>query len=348
VKSLSAILVEQKKELALEQVEIPKLKYGQVLVKVYKSGICGSQLGEIDGVKGIDRFLPHLLGHEGVGVVVDAGGGVSTVAIDDQVVLHWRPSLGIQAEPPKYISRELGTVNAGWVTTFNEYAIVSENRLTRVPTGYNLDYAALMGCAVTTGLGVVNNNAKLKIGESIVVWGAGGVGLSIIQGAALTSAYPIIAIDIYDHKLQLAKKLGATHTINSEHQDADEEIASITNGEGADVVVDNTGNVSVIERAYINTKPSGRTILVGVPKKGDEIKVYSLPLHFGKKISGSHGGEAQPHVDIPNYIKLEKAKKLNLSHLVSARYSLADINVAIKDIRSGVISGRCMIDIFSD
>ena len=215
MKALAAILVELEKPLVIEEIQIPKLTFGQVLVKLVCSGICGSQLGEIDGIKGADKYLPHLLGHEGSGVVIDCGEGVTTVKEMDKVVLHWRPGAGIQSPPPVYHSNSFGTVHAGWVTTFNEYAVVSENRITTIPGDFDPEIGALFGCAVTTGLGVINNNAKVKIGESVVIWGAGGVGLNIVQGAAMVSAYPIIAIDLFDHKLELALKMGATHTINA-------------------------------------------------------------------------------------------------------------------------------------
>ena len=343
MKNLAAILVELNKPLVLEQIEIPECRFGQVLVKVLSSGICGSQLGEIDGVKGKDKYLPHLLGHEGTGIVVDSGEGVTTVKEGDKVVLHWRKGTGIEAPPPVYHSKSLGTVNAGWVTTFNEYAVVSENRITSIPEDFDPEIGALMGCAVTTGLGVINNNAKIKIGESVVVWGAGGIGLNIVQGAALVSAYPIIAIDLFDYKLELALKMGATHTINAKKTNPEGKILNIVGENGADVVIDNTGNVDIIHRAYELTSTRGRTILVGVPNTESEVNINTLPLHFGKVLTGSHGGEARPDIDIPKYTKLYNNGKLELKQLVTAHYSLEHINEAIEDMRNGKISGRCII-----
>ena len=343
MKGLAAVLVELGKPLVLEEIEIPKLTYGQVLVQVLCSGICGSQIGEINGVKGTDKYLPHLLGHEGTGLVLECGEGVNSVNKDDKVVLHWRKGDGIQSPSPTYHSKNLGTVNAGWVTTFNQYAVVSENRITTIPEDFDSEIAALMGCAVTTGLGVINNNAKLKIGESVVIWGSGGVGLSIVQGAALVSAYPIIAIDLYDHKLKLAKEMGATHTINANKTNPIDKILNIVGVNGADVVIDNTGDVSIIHSAYGVTSPMGKTILVGVPKIGEEAKIYTLPLHFEKQITGSHGGEAKPAIDIPNYIKLYENGRLQLDELITHHYNLYEINEAISSMRSGEIVGRCLI-----
>ncbi len=339
----AAILVEQNKPLVVAEIELPdKLDVGQVLVRIEYSGICGSQLGEIDGAKGDDRFLPHLLGHEGSGEVVAIGSGVRHVQVADKVVLHWRKGLGIEAVPPQY--RWNGSVlNAGWITTFNEYAVVSENRLTTIPADSDLDVAALFGCAVTTGFGVVVNNAKVKIGDSVVVFGAGGVGLNIVQAAAMSSACPLIAVDLYDNRLELAKNLGASHTINASKENTEERIAEILGNENLDVFIDNTGNTDIIETGYGITGPQGRVILVGVPRKGHDISIYSLPLHFGKTITGSHGGEAVPQDDIPRYLRLFNQDRLKLKELITEIYELADINTAIKKMRDGSISGRCLI-----
>lgn len=344
-KMKAAILVAQKQPLEIAEVTLPEqLNYGQVLTQIFYSSICGSQLGEIEGVKGEDPYLPHLLGHEGSGRVVEVGPGVTHVRPGDHVVLHWRKGHGIEAAPP-YYRWDKGRVNAGWVTTFNEYAVVSENRLTVIPPDFDLKVAPLFGCAVTTGLGVINNNAQLKIGEAIVVFGAGGVGLNVIQGAAMVSAYPIIAVDLFDNKLELAARFGATHCINSRKVDPRPEIVRIVGSQGAHVVVDNTGNTEVIKMAYELTHPRGRTILVGVPRKGDYINIYSLPLHFGKVLTGSHGGESHPGEDIPRYSQLYQAGKLYLREMITHHFSFNEINVALDKMRSGEIGGRCLIEI---
>ncbi len=227
MKFKAAILTELKKELTIAEISLPKkLEVGQVLVKVAYSGICGSQLGEIDGKKGEDKFLPHLLGHEASGEVIEVGAGVRTTQKGDKVVLHWKRGIGIDSECPKY-DWNGKVVNAGWIATFNEYAIISENRITKLPDNFDMRIAPLFGCAVTTGLGVINNNAMVKIGESVVVYGAGGVGLNIIQGAVLSGAYPVIAVDLHDNRLELAKELGATHTINAKSTDAETAIKKI-------------------------------------------------------------------------------------------------------------------------
>ena len=166
----AAVLVQSKAPLEVVDVKLPDgLVYGQVHVKIHFSGICGAQINEIEAVKGPDKFLPHLLGHEASGTVLRIGPGVKTVKPNDRVVLHWRPSAGIQSEAPKY-DWNGRTVNAGWVTTFNEEAFISENRLTVIPDTFPLRLAPLFGCAITTATGVVNNDAQVKIGQSVVIF----------------------------------------------------------------------------------------------------------------------------------------------------------------------------------
>src|SRR5579864_3282193 len=341
MKMKAAILEQLRSPLVLDEIDVPALECGQVLVQIRESGICGAQLGEIDGKKGEDKFLPHLLGHEGGGIVLETGPGVTQVRKGDHVVLHWRKGAGIHAPTAKYRwgSR---VVNSGWVTTFNELAVVSENRVTAISKDVPFEIAALMGCAVTTALGLINNLAHLKIGQSLAVFGCGGVGLNVVQGAAMVSADPIVAIDIYDHKLALAKEFGATHVINSKKVDVREEVRKIVGAGGVDVFVENTGLVRLIEQAYELTAASGKTILVGVPKHDEDITIHSLPLHFGKVLTGCEGGLTDPTVDIPRYIKLYQRGKLRLDRLITHRALFEDINQALDQVRAGEV-GRCVV-----
>ena len=343
IKIKAAILVEQHKPLELAEIESPdRLRFGQVLVKVLYSGICGAQINEIEGAKGPDKFLPHLLGHEGCATVLETGEGVRTVKKGDRVVMHWRPSNGIQSETPTYLWNGR-KVNAGWVTTFNDYAVVSENRLTPIPADFDPKLAPLFGCAITTAIGVINNNAQVKVGQSVVVFGVGGVGLCIAQAAQLVSANPIVAIDVVDSKLEMAKRFGATHCINSKKvTDVEKAIRGIVGAQGADVIVETTGIARVIESAYGLTQPKGKTILVGVPRKGDNISIYSLPLHFKKILTGSEGGDSEPHNDIPRYMRLVQAGRFKLDGLITHEFSLAKINEAIQLVKAGE-AGRILV-----
>lgn len=342
----AAILVAQREPLVLADLALPrKLERGQVLVRVLYSGLCGSQLGEIDGVKGPDPYVPHLLGHEGSGVVLEAGPGVCGVRSGDEVVLHWRPGPGLEAATPRY---QWGSrrVNAGLVTTFNEFAVVSENRLTKVPAGVPMERAWLFGCAVTTGFGIVTNNALLRAGQSVVVLGVGGVGLSVVQAAALAGGHPIVGVDVQEPKLALAKRLGATHVLDARRAATPKRLARFF-PHGADVVVECTGRVEVIEQAYELTGPKGRTVLVGVPSVGEKARIYTLPLHFGKVLIGSHGGDVRPELDIPRCGKLARQGKLELEPLVTDRFKLGQINTAIAAVRAGRVAGRALIEVAS-
>ena len=343
VKIKAAILVKNHAPLELAEIESPeRLRYGQVLVKVHYSGICGAQINEIEAAKGPDKFLPHLLGHEGCATVLETGEGVRAVKKGDKVVMHWRPSNGIQSETPTYMWAGK-KVNAGWVTTFNDHAIVSENRITPIPPDFDSKLAPLFGCAITTAIGVINNNAHVKVGQSVVVFGVGGVGLCIAQAAQMVSAYPIVAIDIVEAKLEMARRFGATHCINSKTTpDVDKAIRDIVGAQGADVVVETTGIARIIETAYGLAQPKGKTILVGVPRKGDNISIYSLPLHFKKILTGSEGGDSEPHNDIPRYVRLTQAGKFRLDGLITHEFTLEQINEAISLVRAGE-AGRVVV-----
>ena len=339
----AAVLVEINQPLEVAELQIPEvLSYGQVHVELRYSGICGAQINEIEGAKGPDKFLPHLLGHEGSGIVQRIGSGVKTVKPGDHVVLHWRPSSGLQAEPAKYLW-DGRAVNAGWVTTFNDEAIISENRLTVIPQDFDLGLAPLFGCAVTTAVGVVNNDAQLKIGQSIVIFGIGGVGLNIAQAAQMVSGNPIIGVDIVDSKIEKSKSWGVNYGFNSvTTPNLKEQILRLVGSGGADVVVDTTGRPRVIELAYELTHADGRTILVGVTRKGDNVNIYTLPLHFNKILTGSHGGSAVPDIEIPRLIRLVNQGLMKLDGLFTHKFSLANINDAIAALRSGE-AGRVLI-----
>jgi S-(hydroxymethyl)glutathione dehydrogenase/alcohol dehydrogenase len=344
MKFKAAILAELKAPLVIEDIEINPLRFGQVLVRILCSGICGAQINEIEGAKGPDKFLPHLLGHEATAIVEEVGEGVTFVKPGDRVVCHWRKGAGLQGPPATYRSKAFPTINSGWVTTFSEYSVVSENRLTKVPDDFDPETGALFGCAVTTAVGVLNNNARLGIGESIVIFGTGGVGLNMVQFASKIAAYPIIGVDLHDNRLELARKLGATHTLNSSKCDVVAEIRKVVGSPGVDVAIENTGLAEVIETAYEVTASQGRVILVGVPAKvARKPNLYTLPLHFNKVLTGSEGGSCRPEIDIPKLVRLCSTERVNFSELVSKRYKLNDINRAINDLKEGKIAGRCMV-----
>ncbi len=341
----AAVLEKLNHPLVVQELEVPNLSYGQVLVRVHVSGICGKQIGEISGWYGEDKYLPHLLGHEGGGVVEAVGPGVTKVKKGDHVVLHWRKGLGIESAPPKYSNDLRPVVGGGWVTTFNEYSVVSENRITVIPKELPFEISALMGCAVTTALGIINNEAQLKIGQSIVVFGCGGVGLNVIRGARMVSANPIIAVDRIANKRRLAIECGATHFIDTSKEPfLWDEVRKIVGQLGVDVSVECIGNSDLINEAIDVTSKTGKVILVGQMRYNQDLIIRNMDRNYGgKTISASQGGLTNPDVDIPRYAKLYLSGGMPLYNMVTDVFDLEYINMALDTIRSGE-AGRCMIE----
>lgn len=333
MKTQAAILVEQRRDLVVDEVELPMLGCGHVLVQIHATRICGSQLGEIDGVKGPDRFLPHLLGHEAGGTVMEIGPGVTQVKPGDEVVLHWRPALGIQASPVTYQwgSRK---VNAGNITTFQQFTVISENRLTKVPAGFDPELSALLADTLTTGIGTICREATLAVGESCVVIGVGGIGLGAVLGAGLAGAHPLVAVDIAPHKLEAAARFGATHLVNSKESELGEALAQIL-PQGADLVVEVTGNPEVAQLAWNATAAKGRMIMIGVMRQGRSLQLNTLAMNHGKRLLGTEGGASLPHIDIPRYVAMIQTGRFDPKPMITHRSSLENINQAIARMRAG-------------
>jgi Zn-dependent alcohol dehydrogenase len=305
---------------------------GQVLIKLYYSGICGKQIEEIDGKGGPDPYIPHLLGHEGTGIVIETGLGVSKVSIDDTVVMHWMKGSGIQSETPLY-KRNGRRINAGWVTTFSEYAVVSENRITRIPADTNMKVAPLFGCAATTGIGVVLNEVNIKPHHSVVVYGCGGVGLFVVQAAKLMNPKQIIAVDINNEALVLAKNFGATAFINATEKDPVEEIKGLTEGKRAARVIIVTGNVQAIETAIETASIPGECFQVGVPVVGEKIAIDGHALMHKRNLRGSLGGGIFPDRDIPAYMYLNNIGKINAEKTITKVLPFEKINEGVDYVR---------------
>lgn len=334
MKTPAAILVEQRKPLVIDEVEVPALKRGQVLVEIHATRVCGSQIGEIDGVKGPDKFLPHLLGHEAGAVALEVGPDVTHVAPGDRVVCHWRPGAGIHAGGSvyKWNGRD---VNAGPITTFQKYAVISENRLTKVPADTEFEFCCLLADTLTTGFGIINNDAKVKAGESVVVFGVGGIGLGVVVGAKLAGANPVIGIDVHAHKLAKAAQYGLTHTIDASWENAPDKVKDILGGL-ADVVIDGTGNPAVIESAYELTRlRGGRCVLFGVLPHDKKISIQTLALHFGRTLTGSEGGQSRPHEDIPQILGQIAAGAFDPSDFINRRGPLSEVGDVMADMRKG-------------
>lgn len=312
------------------------LRVGQVLVKVLVSGICGSQLHEINGNKGNGKFLPHLMGHEGCGLVEEIGPGVTKVKQGDKVVMHWRQGCGIESDFPKYNIKGKD-FSSGKVNTLTEKAIVSENRLTVVPSDTNPEFAALLGCSLTTALGTIDNESNLRFGERVAVVGCGGVGLNVLTAARLRGAGEIYAVDSATTKHELCLEQGATYF----HANVAELPA------GIDLVIDTTGVPEVISEIFLKLSDKGRLILLGQPIPGQSLVLPDALRLFngsGLSIQASQGGSTVPQVDIPRYLVLFKLGLLSIEKLITHRFPLTDVNLAFETLKSGN-AGRIMIQI---
>lgn len=328
MKTKAAILTQLNHPLEILDLEIPALQKGQVLVKLASSGLCRSQLNEIKGYKGNDPYLPHTLGHEGSGVVLEVGPEVTKVTKDQAVILTWIKGNGLEFFGTKYGSK-IGAVNSGPISTFMEYAVVSENRLIPIANKISLKEAALFGCAIPTGAGIVFNDLKVKPGSSIAIFGVGGIGLSAVCAAYCCEAEKIIVIDVEEDKLDLALKLGATHKINAATQDVISQIHQITGNAGADYTIEAVGNKGIMETAFKATKAGGGTCIVaGNVPSGQLIQIDPFDLIRGKKLVGSWGGGTNPDKDIPFLVDKFKSKSLRTELLISHETSLEKINEA--------------------
>lgn len=323
-------------------IEPPVLRHGQVLVKLAYSGVCHSQLMEVRGKRGDDKYLPHLLGHEGSGIVVETGPSVTKVCPGDRVILGWIKGSGIEAGGVQYKCED-GVINSGSVTTFNDYAVVSENRCVKIPEGVPMDVAVLFGCAVLTGAGIVTNTVRPAKGSSVAIFGLGGIGLSALMALKLFDCASIIAVDISENKLQLAREFGATHTINASEHDPVEAIRELTNGRGADYTIEAAGRSETIEQAFDAVRRGGGLcVFASHPEHGGRISLDPYELICGKQIMGSWGGASNPDRDIPLFAKLYLEGKLPLDKLLTQRYRLDEINQALDDLEQNRV-GRPLI-----
>lgn len=343
----AAVLEKINAPLTVANVELGELSLGQVLVKILVSGICGAQLQEIAGNKNNAKFIPHLLGHEGCGIVEDVGAGVTKVKKGDKVVMHWRKGDGIEADFPTYVFKGK-TMRSGKVTTFSEYSIVSENRITPVPREISNDFCALLGCGLSTALGTIANEARVRHGESVMIIGLGGLGTCLMKAARFAYASPIIGVDIYDNKKDMVKSLHGDLFVNSAKENILETMQRELGIKDVDVVVETSGNARSIADTIPLLGEGGRYVLVGQPKPGESVEIKTANHLFGgtegKTIKATQGGRFSPSKDIPRYIKLYQAGLLDIDNLITHRTTLNNINNAIELMRSGK-ANRIAIDV---
>jgi S-(hydroxymethyl)glutathione dehydrogenase/alcohol dehydrogenase len=342
MKTAAAILVELNRPLVVDDLEIPVLAPGQVLVEIHFSGVCHTQLLECQGHRGADPYLPHCLGHEGSGVVQECGPAVTKVKAGDAVILSWIKGSGANVAGTTY--RWGGrSVNAGAITTFSRNAVISENRLTVMPPGVPMREAALLGCAVPTGVGSVFHTAQARPGQSLAVFGSGGVGLSAIAAARIAGCVPIVAVDVKPQRLELARQLGATHLVNPDEGNPLEQLRKICPG-GVDLAIEATGRPAVMQQALASVRSQGGiAVIVGNAREGEMLSVDPKQLNQGKQLRGTWGGDSSPDQDYPRYCKLLLAGSLDLRPLLAASYRLEAINDALAALEQGAV-GRPLVE----
>lgn len=321
----SAVLTNLNQPLSWEDVELTPLKAGQVKVKILTSGLCGAQLMEIAGLKGNAKFLPHLMGHEGCGIVEEVGEGVS-LKVGQKVVMHWMVGKGVESPFPEYIFRGK-KISSGKVTTIGEYSICSENRLT--PVGYSApnELCSLLGCGMTTALGAINNEAQVKIGEHALVLGCGGLGLNLIQGLRMVGADRIDVVDI-NEKHVLAQNCGADSFVCIKNK-------NLVGLMDYDVIFDTTGHAELIEEALKHLADSGRFVMIGQPKKPINLDGLSLFGSSGKKIMATQGGKTNPSKDIPRYASMGTFGRLDYKNIITHHFEMSEINHAVNILKQG-------------
>lgn len=328
----AAVLVEAGASLRIMRIRRPELRSGQVLVRVDAAGVCRSQLMEARGLRGPDRWLPHLLGHEGVGAVVEVGDGVTKVAPGQAVVLSWIAGRGRAAGGTTLRTSDGMIVNAGPVTTFGEFAVVSEDRVFSRPPGIAQDVAAVLGCAVLTGAGMVINDARVESGTSVLIAGIGGVGLSALLAARARGA-EMVAIDPNPERRRLAVEMGARLAVDPTRSDWQDELRGMFPG-GADVAIDASGTTAAVESLLPLVGAHGCVVFASHPASGERLSIDPHLLIQGRRLLGSWGGGSRPDDDL-----LEVSRLIGTSAEAAAfggsGYTLDRIDEALSDLEAG-------------
>ena len=332
----AAVLFKSGSPLEIIDLEMPSPSKGQVLVRIAYAGICKSQLMEIDGLRGLDHYLPHLLGHEASGVVEGIGQGVSKVKPGDHVVISWIRGSGLSVGGPN-LADEGRKINAGQVTTFSELAMVSENCIFPIPSSVPLQIAALFGCAIPTGAGMALKEIPKDLSNSnVAVFGLGGIGLSALYAVSTKKPKNLTAIDYDSRKLEAVAELGTNQLINASDLDFLHVLDSVTNEKGFDYAIDATGNTAGIMRAFESVKKFGGVcIFASHPGFGEKLAIDPFDLISGKQIRGSWGGGINLDEDLSDLLDLFLASESIMRLLSSDIFPFEDINTAISQFRLG-------------
>lgn len=348
----AAVCYEFGKPLVVEEVDVRPPQKGEVKVRLAVTAICHSDIHDIRGELG--ATLPFIAGHESSGYIEELGEGVTAVKKGDPVVASLLISCGRcrfcvtgrthmceaawarDKESPYRNKKGQSLAQMVKIGSYAEYTILDQSQVVKIPDDMPMDRAALLACGVITGFGAVVNRAKVEVLSSCVIVGTGGVGLNSVQGAAISGAYPVIAVDVSDSKLEAARKFGATHTVNSSKVDAIEAVKELTEGRGADYVFVTVGSAEAMRQGFRMSGPRGMTVIVGLPKMGDMLNFS--PFEFIKDervVTGSFMGTTRLQTDIPRLVELYRAGILKLDELITGRYPLERINEAIESVERG-------------
>ncbi|MGV9779597.1 alcohol dehydrogenase catalytic domain-containing protein [Streptosporangium sp. NPDC003464] len=361
----AAVLTEFGAALEVREVEIADPGPGEVRVRIRASGVCGSDIKALDGKSPVVRRLPFVLGHESAGTVESVGAGVTGVRPGDHVIIAMNGACGRCRNcgaghfhlcgGPARTAAIMGTMRDGTtrisvdghdartmigIGSFAEYAVVNEPMCVKIAESAPSDTMCLLACGVITGVGAVLNVARVRPGSSVLVVGCGGVGLNVVQGAALAGATTIIAADVAESKLKLAEEFGATHAILS--TDLPRQVGEIVKG-GVDYAFDVTGVPEVLGSAFAATQPGGTTVMVGSPPQGRPLTIEPGLLFASRRLMGTQGGDAAPLRDLPMLAEQYMRGRLDLDRLVSERVPLEEVNEAIRHVREGTVARSVIV-----
>lgn len=347
----AAVCYEFGKPLVVEEVDIDPPKKGEVKVRMAATAICHSDIHVIRGELG--ARLPIVAGHESAGYVEELGEGVASVKPGDPVVVSLLASCGrcfqcvsgrsymcearwpLDRESRLRNKRGESLFHLSRVAGFAEYAVVDQSQVVPIPGDMPLDSAALLACGVITGFGAVVHRAQVEPMSSVVVIGTGGVGLNSVQGAALSGAYPLIAVDIFDSKLEAARAFGATHTVKASDEDAVKTVRQLTSRRGADYVFVTAGSSAAIQQGFAMAAPRGMIVLVGLPPITETVNLPPVLVWNERMVTMSRTGTATLSLEIPKLVALYQVGRLKLDEMISNRYPLEQINEAIESVERG-------------